>query len=188
MSCRRVRLSPAFWQQASVCLQQGLLRGGREGRRGRGKEGKSSLKAVFWVGRCKFPAATQQESGICKRAAPHKESPPNKSARLGVMPSLRPAVSALSSCSKVISEAEPLLTLLHRREELQKIVLEILKMHFLGFFFSPPFAIKSYIEVGNEFSIQEPCLPRKKYLLCKVNKEAILSKDSLYDKTFRGRG
>ena len=76
VSCRRVRLSPAFWQQASVCLQQGLLRGGREGRRGRGEEGKFALKAILGVGGCKFPPVTQQESGACKRAAPHKESPP----------------------------------------------------------------------------------------------------------------
>ena len=103
-----------------------------------------------------------------------------------------------SSCSlsplfypEVISEAEPLLRLLNQQEELQKIVLEILKMHFSGFFFffSPPFAIKSYMELGNKFfSIQEPCWLRKRYLLCKVNKEAILSKDSLYEKSFTGRG
>ena len=41
----RVRLSPAFWQQASVCLQRGLLMGGggREGRKGsRCRKGVSS--------------------------------------------------------------------------------------------------------------------------------------------------
>lgn len=50
------------------------------------------------------------------------------------MPSLHPAVSALSLLES--DEAEPLLRLLNQQEELQKIVLEILKMHFLTVFFS----------------------------------------------------
>lgn len=78
VSCRRVRLSPALWQQASVCLQQGLLRGWERGG-GVGERKGSPLKAVFLGGEVQIPAATQQESGICKRAAPTRRAP-NKSA------------------------------------------------------------------------------------------------------------
>ena len=124
VSCPRVRLSPVIWLQASVCLQQDLLRGGREGRRGRGEEGKSSLKAIFGV------RDANSLLPLSRNQAPHKDSPPQISSIRCEMPRFHPAVSALSSCSKVRSDAEPLLRLLNQ-QELQKIILETLKMHFL---------------------------------------------------------